>query len=150
MSHRDIRDMLAGALLAVIGLFFAVYGMATLPIGTLGRMGPGLMPVAVGAIVAAMGLIVLAAAFFRAGELRSTAEFRPALAILVALVVFAVTVKPFGVVPSVFATTLIASLAERGHSLRGRLGLGAGLAVVTGLVFVVGLRLQLALAAWPW
>ena len=55
MQKRDLKDILAGAVLIALGLPGAAYALATLPLGTLRRMGPGMFPAALGLILALFG-----------------------------------------------------------------------------------------------
>ncbi len=51
MLKRDLRDILAGSFVSMVGLFFAIAG-TNYTFGTAARMGPGYMPV-----VLAMGFM---------------------------------------------------------------------------------------------
>jgi hypothetical protein len=61
------RDYYGGALMMAIGLGAIIEGRQY-PLGTLSRMGPGFFPVALGAILALVGLAIIATARFTAAS----------------------------------------------------------------------------------
>jgi len=67
LKDKDIRDILGGFGLAAIGVFAVVYGQRY-EFGDLNRMGPGYFPVALGALLAVLGVLIALPAFFRRGE----------------------------------------------------------------------------------
>jgi len=64
---RNYRDLVAGGLLILVGLYIVVQAAISLRIGVLARMGPGLFPVALGVIMTTLGLFISVAALFRSG-----------------------------------------------------------------------------------
>ena len=148
MYSKDIKDMIGGGVLILLGSSVAIYCMAALDLGTLSQMGPGLFPAALGVILALLGSAVVIPALFRQGE-RLSVEARPFAFVCAAILAFALTVRVFGLIPSTILLTLIASRADTAFSLRHALILGVVLAAGNALVFHVGLGLQLPLLAWP-
>ena len=67
MLKRDLRDILAGSFVSMVGLFFAIAG-TNYTFGTAARMGPGYMPVVLGWVLCILGLLILVPALFRQGE----------------------------------------------------------------------------------
>ena len=67
MHKRDTRDIIGGLGLAAIGLFAVIYGQRY-EFGDLNRMGAGYFPVALGALLAVLGMLIALPAFFRRGE----------------------------------------------------------------------------------
>ena len=148
MLKRDYRDIVAGLGLAVFGLACVVYSLANYSIGTIKRMGPGMMPVSLGAILAFFGLVIAIPALFREGE-AVPANLRPLLFLSASIVSFALLIETFGLVPAVFATVVIATFAEREVPIPKAAILGAAMALPTWAIFILGLGLPIASFDWP-
>jgi hypothetical protein len=146
MKHRDTQDLAGGLLLSALGLFVALYAQQYDP-GTPARMGPGFFPQVLGWLLAGLGLLVALPAWFRRGNAGLDLQWRNFFLVLGAIVLFALTLQPLGLLLATFASALLASLAERGFSWRGRLLTAAGVAVLTAAVFIGGLSMSLHL--WP-
>lgn len=145
MKTIDYRDLCAGLLLAAVGLFVALYASSNYGIGQPARMGPGFFPVMLGWILTALGTLTVLL------SLRKTVQaiepprlaLRPLLAILAAIAVFSLLVVRFGLVPAAVAMTFVASFAERPYNLKRTALLGIGLALLSWLIFTVGLNMTL-------
>jgi hypothetical protein len=148
MHARDYRDIVGGLALVAIGSFAAIYAWATMTLGTVTRMGPGMFPMALGFILTSLGLAILVPALFRAGE-RMDIDFRSAAAILGSILVFALMIETFGMIPAIAVLIVIASRADSKVSLLEAVALVVTLSVITTLIFQVGLGLQVSLFAWP-
>jgi hypothetical protein len=129
-SSRDYRDLIAGGLLLVVGLSSAWYAGINYSVGTPDRMGPGMFPVALGYLLAALGVLIAIPAWFRRGPMPKP-EWLPMLMVLISVCVFAFTIERLGLVPGTFALTGIAVFADRKMGFRGTLVLGAVLAFGT-------------------
>lgn len=150
MSDRNAEDLPERAgvweigiaiALILIGLFMVYKGIGY-GTGTVRQMGPGFFPVAVGAglSVLALGIIV---EFRRGGVARLNAPIRPIAFITLALVIFAATVKPFGLIPSTIMLILIGSFADKEMTIL-RAGLSAvALAALGYCVFILGFGLPI-------
>lgn len=149
MQTRDYRDMIGGLLLICIGGFAIIYSLASLRIGSISRMGPGMIPMLLGIILASLGLAISLPAFFRSGEMPKI-ETRSLFAVIVAMLAFALLLRPFGIVPAVIALTVIASQADAKLSPLGLAITAICLTATAVLVFKVGLGIPLALVSWPW
>jgi hypothetical protein len=107
----DKTDALAGGIFILFGLIFGLQSLG-LDLGTARNMGPGYFPLVLSAVLILLGGIVLA------GSLRGTPQeigpwaLRGMLWILPAPLVFGLTVRGLGFVPSIFLTTLIAARAS--------------------------------------
>jgi hypothetical protein len=149
MHSRDYRDIIAGALLMLVGIYAAAVAVTTLDLGTLRVMGPGMFPAALGCLIAITGLLILVPALLRKGHMPRV-DLRSALAILISILAFSLMVRPFGIVPSVVVQVLIASRADGKLTVVGTLAVALALALVTTLIFQKALGVPLAVAAWPW
>jgi len=137
MLNRDLRDILAGIFVSIVGLFFALVG-TNYNFGTASRMGPGYMPVVLGWI-----LLIMIPAFFRKGE-RIEVHWDSLLAATVSLVVFAFILNTLGVFLSTIISVLIASIPKRMHfGVRGIIAIS--IAVITCLIFIAGLEMSVSL-----
>lgn len=149
VKQRSIRDVLAGLIFAGFGLAFAI-GATSYQIGSAARMGPGLFPLLVGGLLVVLGGVI---------ALKPTADdetapltapgWRGLALVLGAFIVFGVTVRGLGLMPSLFVTALMAALASRLTSPPIALLLATALTIVSYLIFVVGLQLNLPVVG-PW
>lgn len=149
MSHRvDYRDIIAGALLIVLGLFAGFYATANYNLGTLRHMGPGMFPSWLGFMLAGLGFFVLVPALFRAGTLPKP-DIRQFIAVLAGTLIFALTINVLGMVPAIFLLTIASVLADDKLGVVGTLVLCVVLSVLAVLIFRVGLEIPLYPFIWP-
>lgn len=146
--ERNYRDIVAGLGLALFGGAAAIYALSKYPLGTITRMGAGMMPVALGTILLVFGIIIAAPALFQRGE-RVEFRFRALVVLSASILSFALMIRDFGLLPSVFATTLIATFAESKVTIVRGLILSAATALLTWSIFILGLGLTLPAYRWP-
>lgn len=146
---RDYKGILAGAALALIGIFTASYSIVLLDLGTVASMGPGMFPAALGVILSALGIVIFLSAFFRSGDFVMI-DVRSAITVLISVVAFALTIRPFGFIPAICASTLIASRADSKLSWSAVAILAGGLSAGAFLIFRVGLGMPIAALGWQW
>jgi hypothetical protein len=147
-SRRDYRDLIGGGILVATGLFAALYATSNYTLGTVARMGPGMFPMALGYLLAILGVLIALPAWFRRGPMPRP-EWLPTVTVTLSVLVFAMTIERLGLVPGIFALTGIAVFADRKMGLRGTLVLAACLALGTWLIFRAGLGIQLQTFIWP-
>jgi hypothetical protein len=143
---RDLPDLAGGIILAAIGLFVAVYAASHYDIGSLRRMGPGLFPALLGAVLLGLGVMIAVPAWMRGGP-KVTVAWTDAVAVLAAILVFAAGVERGGLVPVTVATVLIASVAAPDRKIGWRLALAFAVTLLCVLVFHFGLKMTIPL--WP-
>lgn len=145
MKSFDKQDMIAGAVLGSFGLFVALYAGFNYEFGTTASMGPGYFPTVLGGILAGLGLVIMALSVRRVPPVAWQAPFtlRPFLAVLAAVLVFATLILKVGLVPATIAMTLVGSLAEPKFRLQRAILLGVALALMSWLIFKVGLKMPL-------
>jgi|SRR5690606_16061037 len=148
MLNRDYRDVIGGGLLGATGAAVAVYSVSNYSIGTITRMGPGMVPASLGALLGVFGLIIAATAMKREGYWPEYRMVAP-LIILASVGVFGIMIGPFGMMPAIFVSTIVASLAELKVRLLATLVLAAALCLIAYLIFSLGLGLPFPLFAWP-
>lgn len=146
--ERNYRDIVGGLSLSVFGGAVVIYGLSNYTMGTVTRMGPGMMPVVLGSILLVFGVLIAAPALFQKGE-RVELRFRPLIVLSASILAFALMIEDFGLVPAVFATTLIGTFAESKITLLRAMILSASIALVTWSIFILGLGLSISAYAWP-
>jgi putative tricarboxylic transport membrane protein len=143
---RSPSDFWCGLLFIAVGVAFVVFARQY-RFGTPARMGPGFFPTILGGILAALGLSLTLPALVRSGEPLVFSGLRPMLAILIAIIVFALLLAPLGFVIAAAALILIAGLAEPELRPLENVGLTLFLIAFSVAIFVVALGLPMNL--WP-
>ncbi|MBN2740542.1 MAG: tripartite tricarboxylate transporter TctB family protein [Rhodobacteraceae bacterium] len=143
---RDIPDLAGGLLLSVIGVFVVLYASTQYDIGSLRRMGPGFFPALLGGVLAVLGLMIALPALARNGSPICIAR-KEALAVLMAILVFATGLERAGLVPVTLASVLIASIAAPDRRIGWRLALALIVTTLSVVVFHFGLKMTVPL--WP-
>lgn len=146
MKNKDMHDIVGGLALVALGSFAALYAQKY-EFGDLNRMGPGYFPVALGVILALLGLLIAIPAFKRKGE-PIEVKWKTFALVLGSIVVFALSLKVLGLIVATALSVVVSSLADNDTTWKGRLLLAVGVAAVTYLVF--GFALGMVLPAWPW
>lgn len=144
-----IPDLLTAGAFVGLGLAFAVAG-SRYEVGTALRMGSGYVPVALGALLALLGLVIGATAFrggdpiVRAAE-RGRVPWRRMALLVGAIMFFGLSVDGLGLAPGLLVTTFIASLAGEGTGPVKAVIIAVGLTALCLVLFVVLLQLRLPL-----
>lgn len=148
MFKRDYRDIISGSLLIVIGLLIAIHASQTLNFGTIRRMGPGMFPVSLGIMLIFFGVAIAVPAWFRRGTL-DRIEWRALVTLLSSIAAFALTIRPFGLIPAIVSLVLVAGLAERRYRPIPLLVICVALSLFSYLVFQTLLGLPLVMYRLP-
>ena len=91
------QDFLGG--IAVVAVAVLAYWLGSdLAVGTLGGMGPGMLPKALSVLLGALGLLLLGSSFWEAGERLTASSLRGPIFVFAGLVAFGLTVRPLGLV----------------------------------------------------
>ncbi len=110
------QDFGAGVfLLAIAALGF--FGGFNLSSGTLNAIGPGMVPKAVAVMVAAFGVFLILQSLLVKGELLERWSIRQPFFVLGAVLLFALTIRPFGLVVAGPLAMIVSSFAEPGTKL---------------------------------
>ena len=143
------KDYYAGALMVLIGLWAVIGGMRY-DVGTLERIGPGFFPVAVGALLALVGVAIAVGAdpAVRETGFGFVPEWRGWSGIIGGILAFIGLGYHGGLVPATFALVFISAMGDRQTTLRQAVCLAAGMVVVSVILFRWALRLQLPLFRW--
>lgn len=148
------KDYYAGALMAVIGVSAAYAGMSY-DVGTLTSMGGGFFPVAVGALLAFVGILIAVFAKDLPKPVSNTADphsrlpdLRGAVCIITGTLAFILIGKYGGLLPATFAIVFISALGDRTNTLFRAAALSIVMCAIALVVFSWALKLQLAPFAW--
>jgi putative tricarboxylic transport membrane protein len=153
LPHFDVRhalkDVLAGAVFIAFGLAFA-FGALDYAVGTPLNMGPGYMPLALGLVLAALGvLVIIEGLIVVSDEPLGGVPWRALVLVTAALIFFGVTVRGLGVAGALLGTSFLGSLAREATSPLEALAIAVGLTVASIVIFVIALQLRLPLVG-PW
>jgi hypothetical protein len=141
------QDFAAGLfLLAVAGVGY--FGAWDLKTGTLGGMGPGLLPKVVAVLVAVFGVLLTVEAFLTEGHPLQRWSWRGPVFVLGAGVVFALTIRDWGLVVAGPLAVLLAACADKGVRAVEIVVFAIVLTVFCTVLFRFLLRLPIPLAPW--
>lgn len=138
------RDFWSGAAFVAIGLWFLWRGQ-DYRFGSAAAMGPGYFPVLIALALALVGLVVLLKALRAHGAAIERPVLRPLVFVLAAIVVFALSIERFGLVPATIAAIVVASPASRAFRWGETVALAIGMAGFGALVFVYALSQNMPL-----
>jgi Tripartite tricarboxylate transporter TctB family len=143
--RRALKDVLAGGIFVALGAAFA-FGSLAYDIGAPARMGPGWFPLALGLMLAGLGILVIGKGFVAgAGEPIGEVDWRAVVLITAALLFFGITVRGLGVVVALFGASILAALARSQTSIREALLIATGLTALSVVIFIFALQLRLPL-----
>ncbi len=157
MKIKSQKNFFSGLLFMVVGIAFA-WGATRYDVGTAAQMGPGYFPLALGSLMAILGIVLAMTALVvetETGDPVGRWAWRPLFFVLLANVSFgallgglpAIGLRPMGLIVAIVALVLIASLASKKVHLRGALVLAIVLAVGCYVGFIWAL--QLPMQVWP-
>jgi hypothetical protein len=145
-TRLNVGEIVAAAMLTLAGLYVAWEG-STYPLGTVVRMGPGFVPVALGLMLAAIGA-VLTVAVARSPDPTPKLYVVPVAWVCAGLLAFGLLAEPFGLVPATVAMVLLCALAERPVRPLSLGLLIVGLSALGAIVFVEALKLPMSIVRW--
>ena len=137
------------------GCVFMAFGVGTValaqgyPLGSAARMGPAYFPTALGALLAAIGLVMLVKSLGSAeGGNVERINVWLLLRVLLSVAAFAMLLHPLGLVLTAVVVVVVAAWA--GHEFRFGEALISGLllALISYALFVWGLNQTMPV--WPW
>ena len=158
------KDHYGGALLLALGVA-AIAAGAGYPVGTLRQMGPGFFPVALGVLMALVGVAVLATTPLTPPDAANAhakpsvgveyahlagpvVQWRGWLCIVGGIVSFVVLAAHGGLVPASFVSVFVAAMGDRRNTWRDAALLALVLTAIGSVVFHFGLHLLLPLFTW--
>ena len=120
-------------------------------VGTLSRMGPGFFPLALGVLLALMGLAIFATAKRDEPKIKEEPlppEWRAWFLIILSLVAFIVLGIWGGLVPATFSVVFISALADRENTIKGSILLSLTMTITCVVIFWWALDMQFPLFRW--
>ena len=146
MRVRSPKDFWAGLIFIAIGAGFILLAQQY-RLGDMHRMGPGMFPTLVGALLVLLGAIIAGRAFVLYGEAVPQLYARPLGISLLAIVLFGLALQWLGLVAAVAVLVIVGAYAARDVRPLENLALAAVMMVFSVAVFVWLLGLPLPL--WP-
>jgi len=146
--NANTKDVSAGLLFIAIAALFAL-GTQELDFGAARKLGPGAFPLLLAGALGLLGLVIVVQAFRNPATHQMVIPWRGILLIVVAPVVFGLTVRGLGLVASIALVVAISAFASQRMSARLAVMLTVGLTLFCVLVFRIGLGLPLKLVG-PW
>ena len=157
MQIKSQKDLFAGLMFLLVGLAFA-WGAGSYSVGTGARMGPGYFPMALGVLLAVVGLIVTITALVvetADGDPLGRIAWKPLVFIIAGNLVFGASIgglpsiglPPMGLIFGIFALTFVASNAGDEFKFKEVLILAVLLSVFSYAAFIMLLKLQFPV--WP-
>jgi len=142
------KDFWSGVMFLAVGLAFV--GLAQrYELGTAQRMGPGYFPTVLGGLLAILGLIIAIKGLAREerGAEIERFHFGPLAVVLGAVALFALLLRPAGLVAALLVLIGVSAYASHEFRLREVLPLAAFLVVLVLAVFIWGLGM--VVPVWP-
>jgi hypothetical protein len=139
-------DFLSGALFVLLGGGFVLISR-NYDLGTAVQMGPGYFPLVLGCCAVLIGLALIVKAIFASDGEHAHFHLRPGFFVLGAMVVFALALRPLGLIVAAALTILVASFAGSERRWWEIALLAAGLSIFGALVFVEALGVPMPI--WP-
>lgn len=151
MSIKDQRDFWSGVMFVAFGLFF-VWFSQDYPMGSASRMGPAYFPMVLGALLTLLGAVVAFKGFATRpndGTDGSVGSFdwRAVGLVLGAVVVFALLLKPAGLMLAMAAMIAVASFGSEEVRIKEVIVLALVMGAIVWAVFIYGLKLTIPV--WP-
>jgi hypothetical protein len=141
---RDTAGFVAGILFLAVG-FGAIAVARGYPIGSALHMGPGYFPIVLGVLLIVVGTASVLRSLAVAADSPERITLGPLLTTSAAVIVFAGGIDRLGLIPTVFVTALLASIAAPDWTFREAGSIAACLAVLAAAIFYYGLKLPFAL-----
>jgi len=137
------KDLLAGGVFVGFGLAFAVTA-TTYEIGSLLRMGPGYVPLALGSLLVLLGILIAVKAFVAGeGSEIGPVPWKAVVLLVAALIFFGFTVRGLGLVPALLVSVFLSAMAGHRARVIPAVVIAAALTALCVLIFIVGLQLRL-------
>ena len=130
-----LRDKIAGGILVLIGLYVIATSLEY-RLGTLARMGPGMLPVGLGVLLVLFGTLIALFVRPEAGETAPALKWRPIVLVLAAVLAFALLAEPAGLIPATAALVFLSGFADPDHTFKSLSLLFVVLTAFVWLVFV--------------
>ncbi|MCR5856392.1 tripartite tricarboxylate transporter TctB family protein [Mesorhizobium sp. J428] len=136
-------SVIAGLPVIILGLLVSAVAV-TYPVGTIGRMGPGYLPLSCGILLAILGGAIALFDHEEVDRIVDANLLRPAASVIGGLVAWALTVEWAGLIPATFLLVGIVSFALRRPNWLSMALTAAVLSAIGVAAFIYGLHVRLA------
>jgi putative tricarboxylic transport membrane protein len=143
-----LRQDFVGGLVVIAVALFAFWQAADLPIGTLGGMGPGMLPQALAVLFGLLGAFLILDSFLEMGLPLEPWSIRGPVLVALAIVAFGLTVRPLGLVVAGPVAIVIAGFASNEVRWVETIVVGLLMTMVCIGLFKFALGLPIPLAPW--
>jgi putative tricarboxylic transport membrane protein len=143
-----LRQDFVGGLVVIAVALFAFWQAADLPIGTLGGMGPGMLPKSLAVLFGLLGALLVLDSFLETGLPLEPWSIRGPVLVAVAMVAFGLTVRPLGLVVAGPLAIVIAGLASNEVRWVETIVVGLLMTIICIGLFKFALGLPIPLAPW--
>lgn len=143
-----LRQDFFGGLVVIAVAVFAFWQGANLPIGTLGGMGPGMLPRSLAVLLGLLGGLLTLSAILEGGPQIARWSIRGPVLVLGAVVVFALTVRPYGLIVASPLAIVLGAFASDEVRWIETLVFGAMMTAFCIGLFKFALGLPIPLAPW--
>jgi hypothetical protein len=144
------RELVAGGVIVLFGVVALREGQR-LGTGTLSEMGPGFVPMALGVLLCALGLIIALSGQADGAEGMTgpdAPDLRGTVCILLGAVAFILLGQHLGLAPAIFGSVFVAAVGDRGTTFKSAVVLAAGVTVFGAVLF--GRILQIPIPIFGW
>ncbi|WP_144186017.1 tripartite tricarboxylate transporter TctB family protein [Elioraea rosea] len=145
----DAQDLFAGVMFVAFAAFM-LWLNTDHPIGSARRMGPGYMPMLAFGILGVLGVAIVIGGLLTGPNLIGRFAWRDMVLILLAMVVFGLTVERLGFIVSIALCVGIASLAEKVWKPLRVVGLIAFLLALCWFLFIWYLDIRIPVFPWSY
>ena len=143
-----LRQDFVGGLVVIAVALFAFWQAAELPIGTLGGMGPGMLPKSLAVLFGLLGALLVLDSFLETGLPLEPWSIRGPVLVAVAMVAFGLIVRPLGLVVAGPLAIVIAALASNEVRWVETIVVGLLMTIICIGLFKFALGLPIPLAPW--
>jgi hypothetical protein len=143
-----LRQDFVGGLVVIAVAAFAFWQGADLPIGTLGGIGPGMLPRGLAVLLGLLGALLMLDSILEVGPPLERWSIKGPALVLAAMVVFGLTVRPYGLMVSGPLAIVIAAFASDEVRWVETILFGAFMTAFCIGLFNFALGLPIPLAPW--
>jgi putative tricarboxylic transport membrane protein len=143
-----LRQDFVGGLVVIAVALFAFWQAADLPIGTLGGMGPGMLPKSLAVLFGLLGALLVLDSVLEAGPPLERWSIRGPFFVALAIVAFGLTVRPLGLVVAGPVAIVIAAFASEEVRWVETIVVGVLMTAICVGLFKFALGLPIPLAPW--
>jgi hypothetical protein len=138
------KDIAAGAFFIAVGLLYGGMAWLSLPLGSALSMGPGYFPLVLSGLLTVLGAAtVVRGLWIGSGSSFGIVPWRAIVMLSLATIVFAAFLRELGLLPSVFAASMIASLSSPQIKVTTAAFVSLVIAIFCVGVFVYGVNLPI-------